>query len=182
MVFFMLRGGINMKIKQITLAALFITIGLVLPLITFNIPTIGSMLLPMHIPVLLAGFVCGGPVALLVGFITPILRSLIFSMPMMYPTAIAMAFELATYGLIAGLIFSKSKKNMLSIYLSLIISMIIGRIVWGLICIILFGIAGNTFTISIFIAGALTNAIPGIILQIILIPIIVRMLQKGKLI
>jgi thiamine transporter ThiT len=85
--------------KKMVLSALFIALGLVLPFFTGQIPQIGSRLLPMHIPILLCGFVCGAPFGLAAGFITPLLRSLIFGMPPMMPTAVAMAFELAAYGL-----------------------------------------------------------------------------------
>jgi len=66
---------------RLTLAALFVALGLVLPFLTGQIPEIGSMLLPMHLPALLCGFVCGWPCGLAVGFVMPLLRSLIFGMP-----------------------------------------------------------------------------------------------------
>ncbi len=80
-------------------------IRIVLPFLTGQIPEIGSMLSPMHIPVLICGIICGWKYGILVGAITPILRSVIFHMPPMYPTAISMAFELATYGFVSGLLF-----------------------------------------------------------------------------
>ena len=84
--------------RKLTLSALFLALGLVLPLITGQIPQIGKMLLPMHIPVLLCGMVCGWPYGLAVGAVMPLLRGLLFGMPVLYPTGIGMAFELAAYG------------------------------------------------------------------------------------
>lgn len=82
---------------------------LVLPFFTAQIPSIGSMLLPMHIPVLICGFVCGGPYGLLVGAIVPLLRSVMFGMPPML-VAIPMAFELAAYGFMTGFLIKSSKR------------------------------------------------------------------------
>ena len=170
----------NNKILKMVLAALFLAIAYVLPFFTGQIPEVGAMLCPMHIPVLLCGFICGWNWGLLVGFIAPLLRSVALGMPYMFPTAICMAFELATYGAIAGILHKKLSSKKWYIYLSLIIAMIAGRIVWGGAMYICMGIKGGAFTLAAFFAGAITNAIPGIIVQIILIPIIVIMLEKAK--
>lgn len=167
--------------RQLVLSGFFIVLGLLLPLVTGQIPSIGSMLLPMHIPVLLCGFICGGPAGLLVGFILPLFRSLLFGMPPMYPTALAMAFELAAYGFLAGWLYRALPKKIPFIYITLIISMIIGRIIWGGVSLVLFSLAGNAFTWTIFLAGAVVNAIPGIILQVVLVPLVIISLKKAKL-
>ena len=154
-------------------------IGFVLPFFTGQIPQIGNMLLPMHIPVLLCGFICGPQYGITVGFILPLLRSMLFSAPILYPTAISMAFELATYGFLSGFLFNRAKwKCLRSLYRALLISMLSGRIIWGITQAILVGAAGNSFTISAFIASAFTNAIPGIILQLVLIPILMLALKN----
>ena len=132
--------------KNLVFAGVFIALGIVLPFFTGQIPQIGSMLLPMHIPVLLCGFVCGWPLGLLVGFITPLLRSALFGMPPLFPTALAMAFELAAYGALSGLCYKILRKKVSTVYLSLILSMIGGRIVWGVVSLILSTIAGTLFT------------------------------------
>ena len=168
--------------KKMILTALFIALGLVLPFLTGQVPQIGSMLLPMHIPVLLCGFVCGAPFGLAAGFITPLLRSLVFGMPQMMPTAVAMAFELAAYGFVSRLLYRLFQKRKIFVYASLIISMICGRIVWGIVSYFLYGLSGTAFTWRIFAAGAFINAVPGIILQIVIIPLIVFALEKGNLI
>lgn len=166
------------SIKRMVLAALFLALGLVMPFLTGQIPEIGSMLLPMHIPVLICGFVCGWKYGLVVGFIVPLLRSFLFTMPPMM-TAIGMAFELATYGAVTGSLYQKLPKSKIRIYISLFIAMIVGRVVWGIVSIVIYGIGGNPFSWQMFIGGALLNAIPGIILQIVLIPILVMALEKA---
>ena len=162
-------------------SALFLAIAMVLPFITGNIPQIGSMLSPMHIPVLLCGFVCGWQWGMAVGFIAPLLRSVLFGMPPMFPGAVSMAFELAAYGIVSGLLYSRLPKKTASIYVSLITAMICGRVVWGAARYILAGVSGGTFTFAAFIAGAVTNAVPGIILHILLIPLLVKAFERAGL-
>ena len=179
------------NIRKMILAALFLALGLVLPFLTGQVPAIGKMLLPMHIPVLLCGFVCGWQYGLLVGFIVPLFRSVLFSMPVMMPMAVGMAFELAVYGLTCGLLYprlsgikcfsGKPAGRGISIYLTLIAAMIGGRIVWGMVSIILYGIQGNAFSWQLFLGGALLNAIPGIVLQLVMIPVIIMILEKTGL-
>lgn len=169
--------------QKMVLSAMFLGLGLVLPFFTGQIPQIGSMLLPMHFPVFLCGLICGWQYGLAIGAIVPILRSMTFGMPPMFPTATAMAFELATYGLVAGIIYMRAKKQSLAtVYVSLITSMIAGRIVWGIVQICLLSIGGNAFTWQMFMAGAIVNAIPGIIAQLIIIPIIMVALDRANLI
>lgn len=155
------------SIQKLTLASIFLALGLLLPFVTGNIPQIGNMLLPMHLPVLMCGFICGWQYGALVGFITPLLRCLIFSLPPM-PFAIPMAFELATYGITTGLLVK------FSTYLSLVISMIAGRLVWGFVSKLVL----PSFTWKLFLGGALLEAIPGIIIQIILVPVLVMAWNK----
>ena len=168
--------------KKLTLSAMLLALGMVLPLLTGQIQSIGSMLLPMHIPVLLCGFLCGWQYGLAVGFILPLLRSVTFGMPPMYPVALAMAFELATYGFVTGILHARFRmRRLLALYLTLILAMLAGRLVWGVAQLVLLGIRGSAFTWSAFLAGAVLNAIPGIILQLVLIPVLVLALQKAKL-
>lgn len=172
----------SQETKKIVLAAVFVAIGILLPFLTGQVPQIGNMLLPMHLPVFLAGLILGWKYGLLVGVITPLLRSFIFSMPPLVPTALAMAFELATYGFLTGFIYDRLPKKQSSIYCALIPSMIIGRLIWGLASAIIYSAKGMQFTWGIFIAAGFVNAIPGIILQIVLIPLIMFALKKAKLI
>lgn len=169
-------------VRKLAFSALFLALCMVLPLITGNIQQIGNALAPMHIPVLICGFMCGWQYGLAVGFIAPIMRSVIFGMPVMFPMAAAMAFELAVYGLLSGILYKLFPKKNIYIYPALIISMLGGRIIWGLARYIMAGLSGSDFGISMFIAGAFTNAIPGIICHIVIIPLVVMALQRTKLI
>ena len=170
----------NTTLKLI-LSAMFLALAFVLPFLTGQVPQVGAMLLPMHIPVILCGFICGAPWGLVVGVTAPLLRSLILGMPPLFPTAISMAFELATYGFLAGLLYRALPKKNINIYVSLVISMISGRIVWGIVQFCLLGFDVEKFPLSAFFAGAVVNAIPGIILQILLIPVILLILEKSKI-
>lgn len=168
---------------KLTLSAMFMAIGLVLPFFTGQIPQIGSMLLPMHIPVILCGLICGWKYGLVVGFILPILRYFLFGMPVIFPTGIAMAFELATYGFAVGLLYSHSRwQCVAALYRSMILATLAGRIVWGIVQVVLLGIGGDGFTWQMFISGAFLTAIPGIILQLVLIPAIMVALNRTGLI
>ncbi len=165
------------KTIKLVLTAFFIALGLVLPFITMQVPSIGNMLLPMHIPIILCGFLCGGPYGLIAGLIVPLLRSVLFGMPPMMPIGIAMSVELATYGLVTGLLYSKLSDKKWGIYLSLTIAMLAGRVVWGITSFGLFNALGNPFTWKIFMVQAFFNAIPGIIIQLVFIPLIVYQLR-----
>ena len=171
----------SLQIRKLTYAALFLALALVLPFITGQIPEIGKSLCPMHIPALLCGFLCGWPWGLAVGFIAPLLRSVIFGMPAMFPGAVAMAFELAVYGAVSGLLHRLLPRKKWSIYVTLIAAMLAGRIVWGIVRLILAGLSGSSFTWALFLAGGFTTAIPGIILHIVLIPVLVIVLERANL-
>ena len=170
------------KILRMSYAGICLALCMVLPLLTAQIPQIGSALSPMHIPVLLCGFLCGPAWGAVVGFIAPLLRYAIFGMPPIMPTGIAMAFELLTYGCISGILYKKLGKKTASIYISLVVAMVCGRVIWGIVRYIIAGVQGGAFTFAAFWAGAVANAIPGIILHIVLIPILVMALQRAKLI
>ena len=149
-------------------------------MITANVPMIGNMLLPMHFPIIICGLICGAGYGALAGVITPLLRSFIFGMPPLFPIAAAMAFELAAYGAVAGLVYVIIQKNKGSVYPALIISMLSGRAVWGVVTFILFRMMGKTLTLQMFLAGAFTNAIPGIVGQLIIIPVLMYYLAKHR--
>lgn len=168
--------------KKIVLAGLLLALALLLPFLTGQIPQIGSKLSPMHIPVLIAGFVCGWPYAVLIGAVAPSLRYLLFSMPPIFPVGLAMSFELAAYGFIAGMLYKKLKKTNINVYITLICAMLGGRIVWGTAMFIISRLSMVKFSLKIFLTGAFINAVPGIILHIILIPIIIIALKKAGLI
>lgn len=159
---------------KLVLSAMFLSIGIVLPFFTGQIQQIGNLLLPMHLAVYLCTYICGWQYGTAVGFILPLLRSAMFGAPILYPNAIAMSFELCVYALVAGIIYHNIKnKNILSVYISLISAMISGRIVWGIAQLILLGVKAEVFTFQMFITASVINAIPGICLQLILIPVII---------
>ena len=171
------------NVKQLALSAMFVAIGLVLPFFTGQIPQIGKMMLPMHIPVLLCGLICGWKYGAVVGFTTPLLRSIVFGVPILYPTAVVMAVELMTYGLVIGFLYGRSHwKCIIALYRCLIIAMISGRIVKALTEIVLLGVGENGFSYQAFIAGAFLNAIPGIVVQLVLIPTVMVLLNRTGLV
>ncbi len=175
---------INKKLLNISISAMLLAVGLILPIFTGQIRQIGNMLLPMHIPVMLCGLLCGWQYGLGIGFIMPLMRSVIFGMPVMLPSAAAMSAELAAYGFLVGLIFSRFRnQNISSVYISMICAMLGGRIVWGIAMTIIMSASGNgSFTFEMFTAGAFLNALPGIILQLVLVPAIIAGLNKANLV
>lgn len=160
------------------LAAMFLATALVLPFLTGQIKQLGNALCPMHFPVLLCGFFCGPWYGLAVGLIAPLLRFLLFGMPPLMPIGLSMSFELAAYGLVSGLLYRKFADRKGGIWLSLLPAMLAGRILWGAVRVLLLGLGQSEFGWKAFLAGAFLNAVPGIILQIILIPVLVSALRK----
>lgn len=165
----------SLVLYKTTTSGLLLAIAMLLPFLTGQIPTFGNMLLPMHIPVILCGFVCGAPYGAAVGFLAPLMRSFIFGAPLLFPSAVTMAFELCTYGLVSGILYSAFPKKIGYTYLSLIIAMIAGRGVLGIASVVVYQIMGSAFSVSMFIGGAFTNALPGIVLQLVFIPILVKL-------
>ena len=170
------------EILKTVLAALFLALAYLLPFLTGQIPEIGAMLCPMHVPILLAGFILGWPWGLAIGAIAPLFRSLTLGMPPLFPTALCMAIELAAYGVIAGLMHRILPKNKLFIYCSLLTAMIAGRLIWGAVMFLCMSATGGSFPFAAFLAVAVTNAIPGILVQIILVPMLVMLLEDPKII
>lgn len=166
------------NLRQLILAAMFLTLALALPFLTGQIPQVGSALCPMHIPVLLCGFFCGPWYALAVGLVAPLLRFALFGMPPLMPTGIAMCFELATYGFVSGLLYKRLPGKKVFTYVTLIAAMLAGRIIWGIARVILAGLAQSEFAWTAFLSGAFVNAVPGIILHILLIPVLVIALKR----
>ncbi len=171
----------NTHVRKLVMAAMCLALALVLPFLTGQIPEIGAALSPMHIPAFLCGFLCGPWWGLAVGAVAPLLRNILFSMPPP-PVAIPMAFELAVYGFTAGCLYRILPKKIPYIYVSLVGSMIAGRVVWGVVKMILSVAQSTEFTFAAFLAGAITGAIPGIICHILLVPVVVIALRQAKLI
>lgn len=165
----------NRKTSNITISAICISLAMILPFLTGQIPQIGAMLAPMHLPILICGLLCSPLYAVFVGAISPLLRFGIFGMPPLFPIGIAMSFELATYALVAS--FMHKKHGILS---SLITAMIFGRLVWGTVMAIIAGVSGISFGFKIFIMSAFVNAVPAIILQLILVPLVVKAVDNRR--
>ena len=166
------------NLSRMILAAMFLALALVLPFLTGQIQQIGNALCPMHIPVLLCGFFCGPWYGLAVGLIAPLLRFVLFGMPPLMPIGIAMCVELAVYGLTAGLLYRLLPRKKPYVYVALLGAMLAGRILWGAAQYVLFGLGKTEFGWTAFLSGAFLNAIPGILVQLVLIPILVMVLQK----
>ncbi len=165
---------------KICLSAMFLALGMILPLFTAQIKEIGDTLLPMHLPVMLCGLLCGPLFGGTIGLALPFLRSALFSMPPLYPNAVWMALELATYGLVIGMVYKKMQnKGILGVYISLISAMVLGRIVWGIAKSVLLSAKGG-FSFAMFITGGFVDALLGIILQLIIIPLIMSVLKTKK--
>ena len=169
----------SIQVRKLTYAALFLALAMVLPLIAGR--EINKILCPMHIPVLLCGFLCGWPWGLAVGFIAPLMRSVIFGMPAMFPDAVVMAFELAAYGAVAGLMYRLLPRKKWSIYVSLFIAMLAGRAVYGIVYLLLTGLGfvSTEVTWAFFWTRAFAKPFPGILLQIVLVPVLVMVLERA---
>lgn len=166
------------KINKLVYASLFLALALVLPFLTGQIPQIGAMLTPMHFPVLLCGFLCGWQWGMVVGFVAPLLRSILFGIPVMFPTAVCMALELATYAAVSGGLYHSLPQKRRFLYVSLLAAMISGRLVWGLARFLSVGLDIHTFGLSAFWTGAVALSVPGILLQLLIVPALVIVAEK----
>lgn len=169
------------KTKELVLTALFVALGVVLPQAFHAIPNAGSIFLPMHIPVLISGFATGPVFGLVCGVLTPVLSHLIFGMPPA-PILPGMICELAVYGLMTGVLNKviKTDNSLLKNYLVLIGAMLCGRVTYGILNTLVF--RAGQYSMQAWISAAFVTAIPGIIIQLVLIPILVTRLQKANLI
>lgn len=173
--------NMQLHVKRMVFSALCLALALVLPFLTGQIPEIGSMLCPMHIPTLLCGFICGWPWGLAVGFIAPLLRSVVFGMPKLFPAAVAMAFEMAVYGAVAGALMRRLPRFRGRTVAALVTAMVLGRVAWGIVRFLLAGLAQSTFSWQMFVSGAVLTAVPGILLQLVLIPTLVTLMDRAGL-
>lgn len=170
----------NQTTRKLVYTSICIAIGIILPQMLHLLPiaNVGSVLLPMHIPVLICGFICGYKYGAICGIILPFLSFVLTGMPPLFPIGLSMMAELATYGLLAGIFYEVTKGKILP---ALLIAMIGGRIVLGISNAILFGLAGMPYGFEVFIGGAFVTALPGIIIQLLIIPPIMFALNKLNL-
>ena len=169
----------NKHIQNLVLSGVLLALGMVLPFVTMQIKEIGDTLLPMHLPVLLCGLLCGWKWGFPVGLMLPFLRSLVFGMPPVFPNAVWMACELATYGAVVGLLYSFIRVRG-RVYIALVGAQISGRLVWGAVKALLLGVRGTDFPFSAFLIGGFVDAFPGILLQILLIPPLFLLFQHTE--
>ncbi|HAE91967.1 ECF transporter S component [Tissierella praeacuta] len=161
--------------RKLVIAGVLLAIGIIVPTIFHTTGIPGNVFLPMHIPVLIGGFLLPPYLALILGMLTPILNSLITGMPKLFPMTVIMIFELGIYGLVTSILYRKLKMPSV---ISLIVSMISGRIMAGFVVFILAAFFEVKMDPMFFIIGGVTTAIPGIIIQLILVPSLVYSIVK----
>lgn len=169
------------ELRSIIYAAICLALAMILPLLTGGNASLGQMFCPMHLPVLLCGFIAGPFWGGAVGLIAPFLRFLIFGSPAIYPMAVRMAAELMVYGLAAALFYRYLPKKPAGIAISLVCAQLFGRIAWGVMQFALSIVDPKfAFSVEIVIAQTLTPAIYGILIQLLVIPPVVYAMQKAK--
>ena len=176
---------------SMVITAMLMAVGMVLPFITGQIQAIAKIISPLHIPVLICGLCCGWKWGMALGFVLPLLRGLIFGIPVFPTSALPMAFELAAYGLLTGLIYAlllkkdKGGNHLPGILFSLITAMVLGRFVGGAAkaLFISLGVIGSKtpFTFAAFFTSYFVSTALGALIHILVIPMVVLALEKAKL-
>ena len=170
------------SIKKTTIGAVCIALCCVLPTL-FHSVGLGSAFSPMHIPVLLCGLICGGGYGMACGLVGPLLSSMVTGMPgpAMLPSMVP---ELIAYGLVTGLMmkFVRTGKLTADLYIALATAMVVGRIVGGIAKVFLFMGTGEGFTIAVWVSSYFVGTFPGIVAHLIVIPVLIIMLTKAKMI
>ncbi len=162
------------KTVKLVYCGIFIAAGFILPFLTMQNRALGQMLCLMHIPVFICGFICGPFYGALCGFLIPLMRSLLLGMPLLFPDAVNMAFELCAYGALSGIFYKALPKKLPMMYLCLILSMLGGRVIYGLISFVTYSLSGLPFSFEVYLGAAFVTPWMGIILQlVIIVPIIV---------
>lgn len=175
----------RLKIKKLALTSVFIAIGIIIPILFHSVSMFGKIFLPMHIPVILCGIICGPVFGVTAAIMTVILSSIITGMPPLYPMAVIMIFELITYAIVSGVIIRLLRNRLntiITLYISLVVAMLLGRLILGIASVIFIGILGTGYSMEAFITGAFVTGLTGIIIQLILIPWLIIILNKAHLI
>lgn len=165
---------------ELVISALCVAQGVVLPVAFHGIPNAGSILLPMHIPVLLCGLLCGPAYGLACGILTPLMSSLITTMPPMAMLP-SMICELAVYGFVAGLLILlvRTGSQVANVYISLVGAMLVGRVVYGAVNALIF--RAGEYSMQMWLTASFVTALPGIVIQLVLLPLVVLALRRAKL-
>ncbi|MBQ9086889.1 MAG: ECF transporter S component [Clostridia bacterium] len=166
------------SLYRMVLSSMFLALAMLLPFLAGQLEKIGNMLCPMHLPVLLCGFFCGWQWGAVLGLAAPLLRSLLFGMPVLFPMAVCMSLELGCYGFLSGFLYRYLPQKRSSVYLSLVIAMVAGRLLWGGARFLCVGLDADQFGFAAFWSDAVVTAIPGILIQLLLIPPLVILLKR----
>jgi riboflavin transporter FmnP len=165
------------KTQRLTVASMLIALGIILPYFTSHAAGMpGTVLLPMHIPVLLSGFLCGPVFGVVCGVLTPILSSLLTNMPTAFPMLPIMVCELAVYGGVSGAMMIVLKNSRGGVIIALLCAMLSGRVAYGIVFACLTSLYGQLKALSVW--GAVTTGLPGILIQIIFVPTVVFAVKK----
>lgn len=169
-------------LMRLCYAALCFALCIVLPFLTGQIPEVGKLLCPMHLPVLLCGMLCGPLWGCAIGFVAPLVRSMWLGMPPLFPTALGMAFELFTYGLVSGLLARRFPRRLGWSYPVLLLAMLAGRLVGGVFqgVLLLAGKIGS-YGWGAYLTAYFGKTLPGVALQLLLIPPVVAALRRAGL-
>lgn len=172
---------------RLLISAVLLALGMVLPLLTGQIPAIGQAISPLHIPALICGLTCGPVWGAAMSFMLPLLRSVVFGMPPLVAVAMPMAFELAAYGAVSGVLYGifrrtwKEKNHLVPMLAALVLAMLAGRLVGGAAKAIVMGLTGGSFGFQMFIASYFTSTAIGAVIHIVLVPAVVTALERAKL-
>ena len=163
-------------VKRMVLASMMVALCVVLPIAFHAVPNGGATFLPMHIPILLCGMLCGWHYGVICGLLGPLLSCLLTGMPAMAILP-AMMVECAVYGLVTGLTlrFVRTGKWYIDLYIALILAMLLGRVMSGVAKAWIFSMG---LTMKGWVTASFVTALPGIVIQLALVPLLVAMLMK----
>ena len=176
----------NQSLYRLLITAILLALGMVLPFLTGQIPSIGQLISPLHIPAFICGLTCGWGWGAALGLILPILRGLIFGMPPFPAVGLPMAFELLFYGLVTGLLYPVLRKAVKGQHIAamlgtMIVSMVAGRIAGGVAKAVMMGLSGQGYSFAMFFASYFTGTLPGAVIHLIVCPYVVTMLEQARL-
>ena len=171
-------AGLTRKTEKLTVTALFVALGLLLPVLTHGLGA-GAMLLPMHLPVMCCGFLCGPLYGLFCGLLVPVLNCFFTGMPVLYPMLPILSCELCVYGVLSGVLFKKTPlgRKPWGIYVALLLTMLCGRAAYGGAWAALFLL--NPAMKAPTVVAALVAGLPGILLQLVVVPPVVVAVNRG---
>lgn len=168
----------DQTIKNLCLSGMFLALALLFPFLTANNRELGNILCLMHLPIFVCGIVCGPLHGAVVGITAPLLRSFMVGMPPFPAVAVPMAAELAVYGALVGVFCALFPKKTVWLYPNLLLSMVLGRIVSVVTKYFLYSLGKTEFTLSMVLQMNFITTLPGVMLQLALIPALIFVLKK----